>query len=64
MPLVKNEAGEPITAECLNKCGQLARLDRELSLVGPEGSGPTGNAELTVLVCPVCQYCELYYGVS
>lgn len=59
MPLVKNEAGEPIGTECINKCGSLSRLDKEVSLVSAKGGE---HPRVTVLVCSSCHYCELYWG--
>jgi len=61
MPLVKNPSGEAVSAECVNKCGQLAKLDQKLALVALDDSEPQ---PVTVLICPTCQYCELYYGAQ
>jgi hypothetical protein len=58
MPLIKNEAGDPESTVCLNDCGALSRLDQEVQLT-VKGGDPV---DLTVLVCPVCHYCETYYG--
>lgn len=61
MPLIRDEDGEPIGARCINDCGDLARLDQRAAFVVPPGSA---SQEMTVLICPVCNYCEWYYGVE
>ena len=61
MPLVKSESGEFVGAECVNKCGQLSRLDQEVSLAGKPGDE---QPRVTVLLCTVCHYCELYWGAA
>ena len=61
MPLIRNEDGEPVGAICINDCGDLARLDQEAAIVIRGAAEPQ---PMTVLVCPVCQYCEWYYGLE
>ncbi|HVY61955.1 MAG TPA: hypothetical protein VHF22_09900 [Planctomycetota bacterium] len=59
MPLIKDEKGEPINAECINKCGALEELDEPIAMVVVGEKDPQ---RVTVLICPDCQYMELYYG--
>jgi len=59
MPLKKNDRGQPVGAECLNRCGPLEELDEPLAMLVVGGREPQ---RVTVLICPQCQYIELYYG--
>jgi hypothetical protein len=59
MPLVKDENGKPINAECLNRCGGLEELDEPIAMIVV---GERDPQRVTVLICPDCQYMELYYG--
>ena len=59
MPLKKDEKGEPIGAICINACADLEELDEALALVV---AGQPEPQRVTVLICPDCQYMELYYG--
>lgn len=61
MPLVRNESGDFVAAQCVNGCGTLSRIDQSLSLVGKPGEDPP---QITVLVCPICHYCETYWGAA
>ena len=59
MPLKKDENGEPIGAECINKCAELEELDEPTAILVVGQEAPQ---RVTVLICPECQYMELYYG--
>ena len=61
MPLIRNPDGEPAGAICINDCGDLARLDQRAAMVI---EGQTLPQPMTVLICPVCNYCEWYYGLE
>ncbi|HVY61954.1 MAG TPA: hypothetical protein VHF22_09895 [Planctomycetota bacterium] len=61
MPLIRDDSGETLGAACINGCGELARLDQKAAFVVP---GQREPQPMTLLICPVCQYCEWYYGVD
>lgn len=61
MPLIRDQDGDPVGAICINDCGELARLDQEAVLMV---KGQKEGQPMTVLICPVCQYCEWYYGLE
>jgi hypothetical protein len=61
VPLKRSESGEPVGAFCLNGCGDLARLDQKVAFVVPGAKNPQA---MTLLICPVCNYCEWYYGAD
>ena len=61
MPLIRDQDGDPAGAICINDCGELARLDQEAVLTV---KGQKEGQPMTVLICPVCQYCEWYYGLE
>ena len=54
MPLIRDQDGDPAGAICINDCGELARLDQEAVLTV---KGQKEGQPMTVLICPVCQYC-------
>jgi len=61
VPLIRDTDGEPAGAICINDCGDLSRLDQDAAIVI---RGQAAPQPMTVLVCPVCQYCEWYYGLE